>query len=82
VAGCEVLYYDPRMVGRPILGPPGRRDHVIGRHDGWRPCPAPGRAWVDPDLVLRHVCGAHQRQVAAPCAAGQAHQIRWTSPPH
>jgi hypothetical protein len=81
MAGCEVLYYDPRMVGRAILGPPGRRDHLIGRRDGWRPCTAPGHAWVEAELVLRHVCGAHQRQVAALYAAGLASRIRWTRPP-
>jgi hypothetical protein len=75
VAACEVLYYDPAHVGtvrRDRLGAP-----LWPASDGWRPCPAPGYAWVDPELVLRHVCGPHRRQVAALHAAGLAGRVRW-----
>jgi hypothetical protein len=78
MAGCQVLYFDPAQVGRAIWGPPGRRDQIIGHHDGWKPCPADGHAWTDPDQVLRHVCGSHQRQLVALHAAGLAGRVRWT----
>jgi hypothetical protein len=31
---CAALWYDARAHGRPTYGPPGRRDHPIGHHDG------------------------------------------------
>jgi hypothetical protein len=78
MAACEVLWFDPAQVGRAIWGPPGRRDQIIGHHDGWRGCTAQAQPWVDPGLVLRQVCGLHQRQVAALHAAGLADRVRWT----
>jgi hypothetical protein len=67
MAACDVLYYDPAQAGR-------------GPDDGWRPCPASGQVWTDPDQVLRFVCAAHRRQVAALYAAGLAGRIRWGCP--
>ena len=75
MAACDVLYYDPTHAGQvrrdracQPLGPPG---------DGWRPCPAHGNVWTDPELVLRFVCTEHRRQVAALHAVGLANQVRW-----
>jgi hypothetical protein len=72
---CDVLYFDPAHLGQvprdqagTPLGPPG---------DGWRPCPAPGQVWTDPELVLRFVCPGHRRQLTALHAAGLADRIRW-----
>jgi hypothetical protein len=65
MAACDVLYYAPAQAG------PG---------DGWRPCPASGQVWTDPDQVLRFVCTEHRRQVAALHAAGLANQVRWGRP--
>ena len=65
MAGCDVLYYDPAHAGPA---------------DGWRPCPASGQVWTDPDLVLRFVCPAHRRQLTALWAAGRADRIRWGRP--
>jgi hypothetical protein len=81
MAACEVLWFDPAQVGRAIWGPPGRRDHIIGHHDGWRPCPAAALGWIDPAGTFRHVCPTHQRQVAALHAAGMAGRVRWTGQP-
>jgi hypothetical protein len=67
MAGCDVLYHDPAQAGR-------------GPGDGWRPCPAAGNVWTDPDLVLRFICTEHRRQVAALHAAGLAGQVRWGRP--
>jgi hypothetical protein len=78
MAGCDVLFFDPAQAGQvrrdPAgnpLGPPG---------DGWRPCPAPGQVWTDPELVLRFVCVDHRRQLVALHAAGLADQVRWQRP--
>jgi hypothetical protein len=65
MAACDVLYYNPAQAG------PG---------DGWRPCPAQGNVWTDPDQVLRFVCATHRRQLAALHAAGLAGQVRWARP--
>ena len=65
MAACDVLYHDAAQVG------PG---------DGWRPCPAAGQVWTDPDQVLRFGCAAHRRQVAALHAAGLGDRIRWGRP--
>jgi hypothetical protein len=67
MAACDVLYYAPAQAGR-------------GPEDGWRPCSAPGQVWTDPDQVLRFVCTAHRRQVAALHAAGLAGRVRWGRP--
>jgi hypothetical protein len=75
MAACDVLYFDPAQdgqvrrdrAGQP-LGPPG---------DGWRPCPARGNVWTDPDQVLRFICADHRRQLTALHAAGLAGRIRW-----
>jgi hypothetical protein len=75
VAGCAVLYYDPTQVRRE---PGGRLNGLAS--DAWRPCPAPGRIWTDPDLVLRWVCTKHRRQLVALHAAGLADQVRWQRP--
>jgi hypothetical protein len=75
MAGCDVLYFDPAQVGQV------RRDsagHPLGpASDGWRPCPAAGQVWTDPELVLRFVCAEHRRQLTALHAAGLAGRIRW-----
>jgi hypothetical protein len=65
MAACDVLYYAPAQAG------PG---------DGWRPCPASGQVWTDPDQVLRFVCATHRRQLTALHAAGLAGRIRWGRP--
>jgi hypothetical protein len=67
MAACDVLYYDPAPAGR-------------GPGDGWRPCPAHGTVWTDPDQVLRFVCVEHRRQVAALHAAALASRVRWGRP--
>ena len=67
MAACDVLYYDPAQAGR-------------SPDAGWRPCPAAGQVWTDPDQVLRFVCTEHRRQVAALHAAGLANQVRWGRP--
>ena len=67
MAACDVLYYAPAQADR-------------GPGDGWRPCPARGNVWTDPDQVLRFVCVDHRRQVAALHAAGLANQVRWGRP--
>jgi hypothetical protein len=64
MAGCDVLFYDPTHA-RP------------GLEVGWRPCPAPGQVWTDPDHVLRFVCAEHRRQLLAIHGAGLADRIRW-----
>jgi hypothetical protein len=66
MAGCDLLYHDPA--------------HAGPSSDGWRPCPASGQVWTDPDQVLRFVCHAHRRQLAALWAAGLADRIRWGRP--
>jgi hypothetical protein len=78
MAACDVLYNDPAHAGQvrrdpagQPLGPPG---------DGWRPCPAHGNVWTDPELVLRFICTDHRRQVAALHAAGLASRVRWNRP--
>ena len=65
MAACDVLYYDPAHTG------PG---------GGWRPCLAAGQVWTDPGQVLRFICRAHRRQVAALHAAGLADRISWGRP--
>jgi hypothetical protein len=65
MAGCDVLYYAPAQAG------PG---------DDWRPCTAHGNVWTDPDQMLRFICTAHRRQVAALHAAGLAGRVRWARP--
>ena len=67
MAACDVLYNDPAQAGRR----PG---------DDWRPCPAHGNVWTDPDQVLRFVCTDHRRQGAALHAAGLASRVRWGRP--
>ena len=67
MAGCDVLDHDPTHAGP-------------GPDAGWRPCPAPGQVWTDPDQVLRFVCHAHRRQLLALWAAGLAGRIRWGRP--
>jgi hypothetical protein len=67
MAACDVLYHDPAHAGP-------------GPGDGWRPCPAPGQVWTDPDQVLRFICTAHRRQVATLHAAGLGDRIRWGRP--
>jgi hypothetical protein len=73
VAGCDVLYYDPAHVDRDPAGQP-----LDPASDGWQPCRAPSHIWMDPQLVLRHVCARHRRQLMALHAAGLADRIRWT----
>jgi hypothetical protein len=75
MAACDVLYFDPAHAGQVRrdraglpLGPPG---------DGWRPGPAAGQVWTDPELVLRFICAQHRRQLTALHAAGLASRIRW-----
>jgi hypothetical protein len=53
MVGCDVLYYDPTHVHRDPIGQP--LDPARG---GWQPCRAPSHIWMDPELVLRHVCAA------------------------
>ncbi len=65
MAGCDVLYHDPAHAGQ---------------GDGWRPCPAAGQVWTDPDQVLRWVCPRHRRQLVALHVAGLADQVRWQRP--
>jgi hypothetical protein len=65
MAGCDVLYYDPAHASS---------------GDGWRPCPAAGQVWTDPDQVLRWVCSRHRRQLVALCAAGLAGRVHWQRP--
>ena len=67
MAGCDVLYYDPTNAGP-------------GPDAGWRPCPASGQVWTDPDQVLRFICPTHRRQLVALHAAGRADRIRWGRP--
>ena len=64
MAACDALYYDPTHAGR-------------SPDAGWRPCPAAGQVWTDPDQVLRFVCHQHRRQLTALWAAGLADRIRW-----
>jgi hypothetical protein len=64
MAGCDVLFYDPA--------------HAPGT--GWRPCPAAGQVWTDPNQVLRFVCPPHRRQLTVLWAAGLAARIRWGRP--
>ena len=63
--GCDVLFYDPAHAD------PGT---------GWRPCPAAGQVWTDPDQVLRLICTTHRRQLTVLWAAGLADRIRWGRP--
>jgi hypothetical protein len=67
MAACDVLYYDPSQARR-------------SPDASWRPCPAAGQVWTDPDQVLRFVCHAHRRQLTALHAAGLADRIRWGRP--
>jgi hypothetical protein len=67
MAACDVRYYDPTQAGR-------------SPDAGWRPCPAAGQVWTDPDQVLRFVCVTHRRQLTALHAAGLADRIRWGRP--
>jgi hypothetical protein len=67
MAGCDVLFYDPAHAGP-------------GLEDGWRPCPASGQVWTDPDQVLRFVCATHRRQLSVLYAAGLAGRVRWGRP--
>ena len=78
MAGCDVLHYDPSLVGRVPCDPAGRPLGPAG--DGWQPCTAPGHIWTDPDLVLRWICTRHRRQLTALHAAGLADQVRWQRP--
>ena len=74
---CAALWYDARSLGRPIYGPPGRRDHLIGQHDGWRACSTAGTELVEVDGASRLVCADHARQTRAAAAAGLAGRLRW-----
>ena len=65
MAACDVLYHDPAHASS---------------EDGWRPCPAAGQVWTDPDQVLRFICATHRRQVAALHTAGLAGRVRWARP--
>jgi hypothetical protein len=77
MAGCDVLYFDPALVGQLR----DRAGHPVGpASDGWRPCTAPGQVCTDPDLVLRWVCAKHRRQLVALHAADLADQVRWQRP--
>jgi hypothetical protein len=75
VAGCDVLYHDPIHSHR---DPAGQPLDPLG--DGWQPCRTPSHIWMDPGLVLRHVCARHRRQLIALHAAGLADQVRWQRP--
>jgi hypothetical protein len=79
MAACQVLYFDPAQVGRVPVDPLG--EQAGPPSDGWRPCPAQGRGWLDPAGQWRHVCPTHQRQLTALYAAGQAARIRWAQQP-
>jgi hypothetical protein len=76
---CAACYYDARMVGKPVWGPGhGRRDLLIGHHDGWRPCPTPATDDVAlADGSTRRVCTEHARQITVLVAAGLADRLRW-----
>jgi hypothetical protein len=65
MAACDVLYHDPAHASS---------------GDRWRPCTAPGQVWTDPDQVLRFVCHAHRRQLAALHATCLAGRVRWGRP--
>jgi hypothetical protein len=75
MAACDVLYYNPAHAGQVHRGPAGNPLGLAS--DGWRPCPAAGQVWTDPELVLRFVCVTHRRQLTALHAAGLASRIRW-----
>jgi hypothetical protein len=75
VAGCDVLYYDPTHLDRAPAGQP-----LDSASSSWQPCRAPSHIWMDPELVLRHVCARHRRQLIALHAAGLATQVRWQRP--
>jgi hypothetical protein len=75
VAGCDVLCHDSATVNRDPAGQP-----LDPAGDGWQPCRAPSHIWMDPQLVLRHVCARHRRQLIALHAAGLADQVRWQRP--
>jgi hypothetical protein len=70
---CAAMWYDARSLGRPIY----RFDTLVGRHDGWKPCPAAGTDLVELDGHSRLVCCDHARQTRAAAAAGLAGQLRW-----
>jgi hypothetical protein len=70
---CAAMWYDARSLGRPIY----RFDTQVGRHDGWKPCPAAGTDLVELDDGSRLVCVDHARQTCAAAAAGLAGQLRW-----
>jgi len=74
MAGCDVLYYDPTHLDRDPAGQP-----LDLASSSWQPCRAPSHIWMDPELVLRHVC-ARRRQLIALHAAGLAGQVRWQRP--
>jgi hypothetical protein len=74
MAGCDALYYDARLAGRHI------RDHdgkVVGRLDGWQPCPSQASRYVLVAGHSRHLCRHHARQITTLAAAGLADRIRW-----
>ena len=62
MAACDVLYHDPAHAG-PV--------------DGWRPCPASGQVWTDPDQVLRFVCASPPPPARRPACrrAGRPHPL-------
>ena len=79
MAGCDVPYFDPAQVGQVHRDSAG---HPLGpASDGWRPCPAAGQVWTDPELVLRFVCAEHRRQLTALHAAGLAGRAKAVLPP-
>jgi hypothetical protein len=79
MAACQLLYFDPAQVGRVPVDPFG--EPAGPACDGWRPCPAQGRGWLDPTGTWRQVCPTHQRQLTALHHAGQAGLIRWAGQP-
>jgi hypothetical protein len=74
VAGCGALYFDARLVGRAVRDPQG---WVVGRLDGWQPCPGQASRYVLVAGHSRHVCGEHARQITTLVAAGLADRLRW-----
>jgi hypothetical protein len=79
MAACQLLWFDPAQVGRVPTDPFGEQTGPPG--DGFRPCPAQGRGFLDPAGRWRNACPTHQRQLAALHHAGQASRIRWASQP-
>jgi hypothetical protein len=79
MAACQILYFDPAQVGRVPVDPFGEQAGPVS--DGWRPCPAAGRGWLDSTGTWRQVCPTHQRQLVVLHDAGQAARIRWAGQP-